>query len=377
MGFNLNDIQLRNELHEKGLRKCPKCGEIKPYAQYGKSKKNGYAHYCKPCKSIIDKEYRDDPIRRQDLLDKKSRYYHKVKNDDWYKDYYKNKVRDYKKETAALKSKPHRVLKSRLRKMTCHAFNRGNNPGWVKKNNKTEVLLGADFFTVKEFLERQFLKGMTWDNYGEVWNIDHIIPLDIAGEDVELINKLCYYQNLSPIYCKDNFRKGFKVPSICTLWENPFVPYKVKDIVIVPRYDGIVVEKYKLIINPGERYGNLTVIEEVEARIVKTSGSRKRVMRCKCDCGNEKDIRLSSLRQGNTVSCGCQQKKSVSEYFKNNPKRIFTEDEVNELKLLIDDIPKHCPLPKYIVDKFEGRTYEQIKRIVREVRNDKLKTKSV
>ena len=359
------------------LRKCTKCGEDKPHSSYGKHTKSpiGLFTYCKSCKSKQDKEYRDDPKRYRELLDKKSQYYHKVKNDDWYKEYNKKRVRDYKKETAAKKANPYRELKSRLRKLTCHAFGRRYNPEWVRKNNKTEVLLGADFFTVKEFLERQFLKGMTWDNYGKVWNIDHVIPLDIAGDDVELINKLCYYQNLSPIYSKDNFRKGFKVPSICTLWENPFVPYKVKDIVIVPRYDGIVVEKYKLVINPGERYGNLTVIEEIESRVGK-SGVPKRVMRCKCDCGNEKDIRLNSLRQGGTVSCGCQQKKGIAEYFKNNPRRIFTEDEVNELRVLVNDIPRYGSPSKDIVDKFEGRTYPQIQRMIREIRNDKVGSKT-
>jgi hypothetical protein len=85
---------------------------------------------------------------------------------------------------------------------------------------------------------------------------------------------------------------------------------------------------------------------------------------------------LNSIRQGNTVSCGCQQKKSVSEYFKNNPRRIFTEDEVNELRVLVNDIPRHTSPPKYIVDKFEGRTYEQIKRMIREIRNDKLGSKT-
>jgi len=29
-----------------------------------------------------------------------------------------------------------------------------------------------------EHLERQFINGMTWDNYGSVWHIDHVKPLD-------------------------------------------------------------------------------------------------------------------------------------------------------------------------------------------------------
>ena len=355
------------------LKKCSKCKEDKPHSSFGKQTKSptGLQIYCKSCKSRIDKEYRDDPVRYRELLDKKSQYYHKVKNDDWFKDYQKNRVRDYKKEMAALKANPDREIKSKLRKMTCGAFNRKRGVEWVKKNNKTEVLLGADHFTVREFLERQFLKGMTWDNYGTEWNIDHIIPLDVAGDNVEIINKLCYYQNLSPIWKRDNFRKGFKVPNICTLWENPIVPYKVTDIVITPRYDGVVVERYRLIIEPGERYGKLTVISEVNPKILK-SGVEKRVMKCKCDCGKKKDISLNSLRQGNTVSCGCQQKLGVKEYFKNKPRRHFNNKEIDELKVLVKDIPKGSPVPQEVIDKFEGRTYEQLKTILRDIRNGKI-----
>jgi hypothetical protein len=356
-------------LIKEGKKRCTICNEIKPFDEFGKHKKSrfGLTSNCRSCKSKKDKEYRDNPIRYRELLDKKSQYYHKVKNEDWFKDYHKNKTRDYKKETAAQKVNPHRELKSRLRKMTCNAFNRRNNPEWVKKNNKTEILLGADFFTVKEFLERQFLKGMTWDNYGEVWNIDHVIPLDIAGDDVELINKLCYYQNLSPIYKNDNFRKGFKVPSICTLWENPFVPYKVKDIVIVPRYDGVVVEKYKLIINSGERYGNLTVIEEVEGRIGKT-GVLKRIIKCKCDCGVIKDVLLNSIRLGHTTSCGCVRLERLREFFVNKKTLIFTDEEIKILTNHALENEKGVKYTDEFINSFPGRSIQQIKRYVSDIR---------
>lgn len=54
-------------------------------------------------------------------------------------------------------------------------------------------------------------------------------------------------------------------------------------------------------INPGDRYGFLTIIQEVEAI--------KRVRRflCKCDCGNTTVVRMCHLRSVKkpTVSCGC------------------------------------------------------------------------
>jgi hypothetical protein len=147
---------------------------------------------------------------------------------------------------------------------------------------------------------------MNWDNYGTVWNLDHVIPLDAAGEDVEMINRLCYYQNLSPTWVEQNGSKGYKIPDICTLWENPIVPYMEKDIVIVPRYNGII-GRYKLQIEPGTRYGSLTVISESEPKVLK-SGVEKRTVKCKCDCGKVKDCTLNGLRQGKIISCGCARK---------------------------------------------------------------------
>ena len=50
----------------------------------------------------------------------------------------------------------------------------------------------------------------------------------------------------------------------------------------------------------GQRFGYLTVIKRVENR------GKDPVWKCRCECGNEPEIRGFSLRSGNTVSCGCK-----------------------------------------------------------------------
>jgi hypothetical protein len=55
-------------------------------------------------------------------------------------------------------------------------------------------------------------------------------------------------------------------------------------------------------ISAGSLFGRLTVIEKVGVR------NRHMLYRCKCDCGNEKNIRGSALVSGNTESCGCKNK---------------------------------------------------------------------
>jgi hypothetical protein len=70
-------------------------------------------------------------------------------------------------------------------------------------------MLGVDWEVAKVHIERQFTKGMNWDNQGE-WHIDHIIPLASANNKEELI-KLCHYTNLQPLWAEDNLSKSDKI----------------------------------------------------------------------------------------------------------------------------------------------------------------------
>ena len=47
---------------------------------------------------------------------------------------------------------------------------------------------------------------MSWDNYGEYWSIDHIIPQNLA-ETVDELKTLHHYSNLQPIEKSENSRK--------------------------------------------------------------------------------------------------------------------------------------------------------------------------
>ena len=57
----------------------------------------------------------------------------------------------------------------------------------------------------------QFVEGMTWENRGKVWVIDHIEPLvsfDLTIR-IELL-KAVHYTNLRPLFKKDNAKKSFE-----------------------------------------------------------------------------------------------------------------------------------------------------------------------
>lgn len=66
---------------------------------------------------------------------------------------------------------------------------------------------------LKIHLERQFTRGMSWENYGE-WQIDHIVPVCEAAttDDVLKLNAL---SNLRPLRKLDNMRKNGRRTLLC------------------------------------------------------------------------------------------------------------------------------------------------------------------
>lgn len=78
------------------------------------------------------------------------------------------------------------------------------------KSAKTVDVLGYSPSELKRHLERQFVKGMSWANYGD-WHIDHIISIADMIESGErrpdIINCLT---NLQPRWALENLAKGSK-----------------------------------------------------------------------------------------------------------------------------------------------------------------------
>lgn len=54
----------------------------------------------------------------------------------------------------------------------------------------------------------------------------------------------------------------------------------------------------------GQRFGKLVAIEPTDKRVSSGSGSSV-IWKCHCDCGNDCEVDVHSLKRGNTASCGC------------------------------------------------------------------------
>ncbi len=74
---------------------------------------------------------------------------------------------------------------------------------------------GVIVFTEKELkthLEKRFGKGMTWENYGKVWHIDHKIPVSVFNLSCDEDIRRCWsLKNLQPLFVEENIKKGAKL----------------------------------------------------------------------------------------------------------------------------------------------------------------------
>lgn len=78
------------------------------------------------------------------------------------------------------------------------------------RSSKVESVLGYTVRDLRQHLERQFLKGMTWDEFaaGRI-HIDHITPQSAfdLSQDHEVMACWCL-SNLRPLWAEANLRKG-------------------------------------------------------------------------------------------------------------------------------------------------------------------------
>ena len=207
---------------------CSKCKVEKICDLFGKdkSRKDGIRTVCNDCRRLESKLYRDKyPEKRKKTI---SLYYqnnkesellrfkeYKEKNPEKRKEtcekYVKNnkdKINEYSKNWKKMQRiiNPQYKLISNLRERTKDYLEYKKN----NKNTKIYNVIGCSSEFLKEYLEKKFAKGMSWDLMGKYIHIDHIIPLSSAKTEEE-IYKLCHYTNLQPLWAEDNLSKGSKV----------------------------------------------------------------------------------------------------------------------------------------------------------------------
>lgn len=212
-------------------KKCSKCKNDKPFEKYGKLKcsPDGLRYDCKDCRSKYNLENREHVklknleyyqnnkeilleknelyrIENKDTINRQRQEYRnrenvklhiKAKNKE-YLPIRKKKIKE--KRQIDLNFKLSEILRSKIHKML--------------KNKKTSYskYLGCDIEIFKKWIEFRFDKNMNWENLGEYWHIDHIIPINKFDFSKENDMYICFHwTNLQPLTAFENRQKSDKL----------------------------------------------------------------------------------------------------------------------------------------------------------------------
>ena len=166
-----------------GTKTCGKCLKNKPLNQFHKRNlvNSGVSSRCKDCSKDLQKAYWKNP-------EIKAKY---------------NKNRRLKFQNSP---------QFKIRVCFANRIRDAIKLNKAKKSKSSIALLGCSIDTYKDFLELRFSKGMSWDNYGKVWEIDHIRPcasfdLTDPKQQIECFN----YRNTQPLFSNQNRSKGAKI----------------------------------------------------------------------------------------------------------------------------------------------------------------------
>lgn len=209
-------LQARIESAEK---RCCTCKENKLKGEFAKSERtpDRLRKRCKACSNAANKKYREENPEKAKASTRgwaernaerkkatvkawseRNRERQSALSKAWKA---KNRARIRDNHNRRFSQNPilrvHKAIRERLR------FSLLFDSGGLR----TFELLGYSRDDLKVHLERQFLKGMSWDNYGE-WHVDHIVPLStFPMSEIDEIRACWALSNLRPLWAKDNLSK--------------------------------------------------------------------------------------------------------------------------------------------------------------------------
>ena len=218
---------------------CSKCNEDKLTSEFSAfSRSNdGFGAWCKSCMKIAAQTHyqnnKDRYVNRakqwqkdhvNELREYQKKYYSTPKSKEKTKAYQlanKEKISEYAKTWAKNNVEKRRLAKRQWdQKHRLDPFHRVSNN--IRTNmahalqgkkgfRKWESLVGYSLQDLINHLQSKLSTDMTWDNYGSLWQVDHITPKSWfkydSAEHPEF--KKCWaLANLQPKLTTDNIKKG-------------------------------------------------------------------------------------------------------------------------------------------------------------------------
>lgn len=213
------------------MKTCAKCNTEKEYNQYYKKQisKDGYNNICIPCRKGYNELNKENTQKY--YKENKERYQENGK-----KHYSENKEKINNKSIEWGKNNPEKrkEIQDKWNKNNREYFKIWRKNKWetdpnfklriilgarlndilkrIKLNKSSSIIsfIGCPIEELKIHIENQFLPEFTWDNHGEIWELDHIIPcFNFDMENVEEQKKCFHYTNLQPLFKTTRIAKSF------------------------------------------------------------------------------------------------------------------------------------------------------------------------
>lgn len=219
-------------------RHCNKCDSDKLEEEFYATRS-----WCKLCCSEYRKEKRKDPLyiqkekeryqKKRDEYIKKGREYYHSKSDLKKKEHNRRIYELHRANPIAIERKrlygEEYEVKNKDKRRKQRAITRRNRY-WTDTAYKLEILLRTRFYKavkrgkvvsimkligcsreqLRDYLASKFKPEMNWDNHGEIWEIDHIIPINTFNLlDIKQQEKCFHYTNLQPLFKTTVIAKSF------------------------------------------------------------------------------------------------------------------------------------------------------------------------
>lgn len=169
-----------------------------PYANYELQKANSRERYARLKGGILAeqrRQYREDSEHREKIL---------ARNKGWRTRHRSTYVRS---AVVAQKKRYHEDPEYRLR--ICLRKRAQKAVSGNLKSARTVELLGCTISELRTHLESLFVPGMTWENHGPVWHVDHVKPCARFDLSDPAQQRECFgWKNLQPLFAQDNLVKG-------------------------------------------------------------------------------------------------------------------------------------------------------------------------
>lgn len=227
------------------MKTCKQCNADKDAEEFKKDNKvlDGRSNICKLCfnakkrmwrKNNPEKAKEKDVLYRQKQTETgyRKRYYTKNRDElraNGKENYLKNRSDYLERAKNQRKNGSYKQYQKQYREKNKSELNRKsserfrNNPklrmlnnirGRVrscikwKKKDRTLSYVGCTAKDFMDHIEKQFHSGMTWQNMGPHWHLDHIVPVNaFMFDDESDIYKCFNYTNYQPMLASDNLSK--------------------------------------------------------------------------------------------------------------------------------------------------------------------------